>query len=293
MRSHSIYPNIKFPRSVRFVLGPALGVAIAIWGTGGLRPATAVIHEQPQPTSGPSYRIAQGFNPPDGRGMPGRREGGGTRGGIVIHGTPPIALIPPSNLGTTLTGHPTFFFYVPAETGGMNAEFQLLTDQGDLVYQAMIPLPFEEGILSLPLPESMADLELQRDYQWFFSVVVLPDDPSGDINLSGWVHRRSPDPSLTQQLEAALPADQPGLYGAAGIWHEALDVLAALRLADPQNVTLQSQWTVLLESVDLGAIAPKPLLGSLLPSEPLPQMESYQAPDNRGYYRREEGGETR
>lgn len=206
--------------------------------------------------------LAQGFSPPDGRGMPGRREGGGTRGGILIQGTPPTALIPSSNLGTTLSGHPTFYFYVPIETAGLNAELVLLDNEGNTLYQAIAPLPSQEGIVRVPLPSDVT-LEPERLYQWFFSVVVSEDDPSANIILSGWVRRVPENPELMQQLAAIAPSERPAAYADAGLWYEALNSLAELHQSNPTDPTVQSQWEALLRSVDLGAIAPQPLLPAL------------------------------
>jgi hypothetical protein len=206
--------------------------------------------------------VAEGFSPPDGRGMPGRREGGGTRGGLIIEGTPPTALVPASNVGTTLAEHPTLYFYVPTETAGLNTEVILLDNDGNTVYQTSTLLPSEEGIVSLSLPPDVT-LEPEHLYQWIFSVVVSEDDPSANIILSGWIRRIAETPELAQQLAAIAPSEHPTIYADAGLWYEALNSLAELRRNDPDNAAVELQWSALLESVELGAITSKPLLSNL------------------------------
>lgn len=204
--------------------------------------------------------IAQGFSPPGGRGMPGRREGGGTRGDLVFQGVPPTALIPTSNLGITMSTHPTLYFYVPIETAGLNVDLVLLDSEGNTVYEIRAPLPTQEGIVSIPLPAHV-NLEPERLYQWFFAVEVSADEPSSNIILNGWLRRAPENPEFVQQLATLTPQDQASAYTYAGLWYEALHSTAELRRADPGNAAIEAQWQALLEMVDLGAIATQPLLG--------------------------------
>jgi len=213
------------------------------------------------PSANPDLRLAQGFIP-NADGMPGRREGGGTRGQLTFADSPPTALIPKSNLGATLAASPTLYFYVPEETAGLEAEVLLMDGDGNTVYQAVAPLPAQAGVVSVPLPADLA-LEPERFYQWFFSVLISQDDPSANIILSGWLWRVPADSELATSLAGLPLAEQPTAYTEAGLWFDALNSIAELRRANPGDATAQGQWAALLEAVELEAIAPQPLLSDL------------------------------
>lgn len=198
---------------------------------------------------------------PSGRGMPGRREGGGTRGGCLAQQPTLTALMPSTNSGTTLAEQPTFFWYVPENTAAA-AEFVLLNAENQPIYQVTLPISSQAGILSLTLPadRSSPSLTLNQPYRWYFSLICDPLDRSADSFTSGWIERIQPTPALTQALSTATPDQKPALYAEAGLWYDALTSIATLRQADPQNPDLITQWQTLLNSVDLTSIVDQPLL---------------------------------
>ncbi|MFM7423395.1 MAG: DUF928 domain-containing protein [Elainella sp.] len=197
------------------------------------------------------------YTPPD-QGLPGRREGGGTRGGCLVQQPHLTALMPESNLGLTLAARPSFFWYVP-QTAAV-AEFVLLDANNTELYKTQVPLAKQAGIMQFTLPETAPALQVNQSYRWFFSLVCEPLDRSADVFVSGWVKRVEYDPGTSQALVAATPAGQTGLYAEAGLWYDALATLADLRRTQPQNPTLINQWQALLQSVGLTQIAELPLL---------------------------------
>jgi len=271
MRSHS--PHSQSPQGFRpWPIVGSFPLLLVLLGMGGFASRGVALNSVLPNTQGQQIAVveptiperalmAQAFTP-DPRGMPGRREGGGTRGTLAVMEIPPTALIPATNLGTTLSAHPTLYFYVPAETGGLTAEFMLLDSQGETLYHVSAPLPSQEGIVSVPLPTDLS-LESERNYQWFFSVEISENDPSANIILSGWVWRVPENPALMQDIEAIALADQPKAYAEAGLWYDAVTALVNLQQANPGSATVQGQWTTLLESVALQDIASKPLLDAL------------------------------
>lgn len=204
--------------------------------------------------------LAQEYTP-SGRGMPGRREGGGTRGGCLAQQPSLTALMPSTNSGTTLTEHPTFFWYIPENTAAA-AEFVLLTADNQTVYQTTLPITNQSGIISLALPAdgSIPALILDQSYRWYFSLICDPLDRSADTFTSGWVQRIQPTPPLTQALATAAPEQQPTIYAQAGIWYDAVATLATLRQTQPQDTALLTQWHTLLKSVGLDPIINYPLV---------------------------------
>jgi hypothetical protein len=196
------------------------------------------------------------YKPPD-QGLPGRREGGGTRGGCLTQQPGLTALMPESNLGLTLAERPSFFWYVP-QTAAVAAEFVLLDANNTELYKTQVPLAQQAGVVRFTLPEAAPSLQVNQSYRWFFSLVCEPLDRSADIFVSGWVKRVETN-GLSDALVATMPGGQTELDG-NGLWYDALANLAALRQAQPQNTTLVNQWQALLQSVGLPQIADRPLL---------------------------------
>jgi hypothetical protein len=180
---------------------------------------------------------------------------------------PPIpltALIPNSNTGITLSGYPTFLFYIPdANLEGVEGEFVLYNEKDEKIYTKNIILKEQDSdnILSVELPGSKAlpPLEIGKSYYWVFSILFDKVDRSANSDVVGWIKRIEPNSELKHKLETAVVQEKPAIYAANGIWYEALSSLAKLRCSAPNNVTLASDWQSLLQQVGLPEIATKPL----------------------------------
>lgn len=74
--------------------------------------------------------------------------------------------------------------------------------------------------------------------------------------------------ALTSQLESQLKTatiEDYVVYSAGGIWYDAVASLAALRLANTQNVLHNGEWSELLESrgVGLNQLTQEPIIGEV------------------------------
>ncbi len=211
----------------------------------------------------PTEVLAQQFMPPD-RGLPGRREGGGTRGGC-LHGQVPlaglVALMPDSNFGQTTQDQPTLYWYTPPMSAD-EAELVVLDDNDDEVYRSTINLPESGGIVNLTLP-AVGDrslLDLNKDYHWYFSLVCDPMDRSGDIFVEGWIQRVEPSDDLSRRLVVARSEQERAIaYAESGIWYDALGSVATSRQSSPGDPAASASWATLLESIGLDSLAAQPL----------------------------------
>lgn len=209
----------------------------------------------------PITALAQDYVPPN-RGLPGRREGGGTRGcwtSAVPGGQNRLtAIVPSQNLGYTLSEYPTFFVYVPAAYAekAAAAELILTDDQDTEIYRTSFSTGNQSGILriSLPAEANMAPLEIGRDYHWSFALVCDPNDPSGNLVVDSWIQRVQPSAELAAAIATTSPADLPALYARSGIWYEAIASLTD-PYRQPTDGAIVSQWQNLLNSVGLSNIA--------------------------------------
>ncbi|MBL1173938.1 DUF928 domain-containing protein [Pantanalinema sp. GBBB05] len=210
------------------------------------------------------------FQPPK-RGMPGRREGGGTRDPLAcVRGKPSrlMALLPTTNLGLTVTDYPRFFWYMP-QTKAKLAEFTLFEVDENLedrqpVYQTTFNIAgaASGGIASFQLPTQakMAGLKVGKDYRWTVSLICDPSNRMRDIEIEGWVQRVAVDPKLTKQLTRATVSDRIQLLANNGLWFDTVTTLAAERTAHPTDPALKTSWTELLQSIQLDAIADQPFI---------------------------------
>ncbi|MGE5658375.1 MAG: DUF928 domain-containing protein [Actinomycetota bacterium] len=214
------------------------------------------------------------FEPPQ-RGVPGRREGGGTRGGDCKFDPKEVtAIIPKTTMGRTLAANPTFWFYLPAAldktveivlTDEANALPDKLNKQ-DLYSQRFRLITKTPGVVSVTLPsqDNSPILETGKNYHWVMSIHCDTDDPSADIFVAGWVQRVDATPTLVSELQQASPRDRFNLYAQAGLWYEALTTLAELRSSAPNDTALAQKWGELLKSVELDKIAQQPFVQSQL-----------------------------
>lgn len=185
----------------------------------------------------------------DGQTLAGDRQGGGSRGDDLIMASHLNALIPKTNLGTTVDGHPTFWFHVPYGTNMVNhATFRLLDEDQNSVLTAPISVSFSgtPGLVSVTLPTTEKKLEIGQKYHWFFELECDADNPSKNPRVNGWVQRVAPIPGIEPDDYIA--------YAEQGIWYNALTPLARMRQQNGLNLTLQNDWVDLLKAVDLESL---------------------------------------
>jgi Domain of Unknown Function (DUF928) len=215
--------------------------------------------------------------PPPDNGAPTQREGAASRGPCVGASKSLTALVPlvkhtsvPQNaagvvLGKTAASHPSLWFYVPYTlTSDHPLEFVLQDEAGKEIYStALKASETKPGVVGFKLPTSVPALESGKRYRWFFSVYCNQDSP---VIVTGFLDRVALNPSLVDQLEQATATEKVALYRKSDLWHEALTTLAELRRQNPEEAQLKAEWTDLLQSIGLKAIAPEPLTAILTQS---------------------------
>ena len=223
---------------------------------------------------GIANRRAFGFVPPN-RGIPGRREGGGTRGDECTQGNLSrlVALMPEKSLGLTTESYPQFFWFIP-KTKARFVEFKLYdVDKQNVnrtpIYQTMFTITGEPGIASLTLPSEagIPPLESGRDYRWSLSLVCNPENRTrDDIRVFGGVERVSLNLYDASRLEHLSQRDRLSIYEDRGLWIDALTTLASLHACYPTDTELSTHWAALLEAVKLQDYAGQPLMQQCLHS---------------------------
>lgn len=208
----------------------------------------------------PLLAIAQEYQPPK-RGIPGRREGAGTRGTCLRGPKLLMPLTPSDSFSTTVSSSPTFFWYVP-KTAAQTAEFALLDENDRTLYKTTVGLSNTPGIISVTVPASTTAsvLAVGKDFYWQLSILCDPTQPSINPFVEGVVQRTKPATALTNQLKKATLSERATLYASNGIWQDAIATLAQARCAKPQDQSALASWTRLLQSVKLEDYAQTPLV---------------------------------
>ncbi len=212
-----------------------------------------------------SPALAQAYRPPSGLGAPARRESAGTRGCAFGNPASLIALMPEDNVGWTTEEHPSFYWYMPLNQASfVRFTLEQVTPGGDpvLIYQKSFEVTGDSGIMRMQLPESAEVPPLQEGdrYRWQVAIFCNPASAKGDLQVEGWVERHTPDGELQARLDQAMEDEKGGLYAEQGYWFDAVDELATRYRNHADDVDLQQNWAMLLDSVGLGVIAPQPFL---------------------------------
>jgi hypothetical protein len=168
--------------------------------------------------------------------------------------------MPKTNIGLTVAQKPTFWFRV-SKTSVQEAKFNLLNATGEtIIYDKTFPLTNTGEVISFTLPDDAPALEVGKEYQWELVVNCDPFDPNGNPRVRTAIKRVEPNSNLVSKLAQAQLNERPDVYAQEGIWIDALSTLAKLRVANPNDTELQDEWTSLLDSVGLKAIATVPVV---------------------------------
>lgn len=237
---------------------PALVVSLVglVNLTSYLTPAQAqIIH---------TIKIAADQTPP-GNGDPDGRKPTGTRGPCENTNTPFTPLLPVTNSGFsgyTLTGHPTFWFYVPYKTGSVSSgKFVLEDREGNTFYRTSFTLPNKPGFVSISIPNTAKPLNSKEQYKWALKLDCASTD-SGQPNFvihSGLVEKVDM-PNLETELKTAKVEDRINLYVKNSIWYDVSSDLAQIH-SRPQA------WRDLLKAIGLEQLEQEPIAGAVLPLE--------------------------
>ena len=217
-----------------------------------------------------NWRIGEGstsaYEPPPDIGSPRRTESGSTRPTLLICTKPYnptlTAFIPKNTDGAlTVESHPTFFAYLPPNAGE-TVEFALQDLDYRDIYRIKFPFPKTSGIISFKLPNTVPDLEVGKTYRWTISI-ICPAQKDGfreEHWVSAKIGRIELRPPIATELQKLQPRDRAKFYQQYKIWHEALTTLAELRLVNPDNSQLNTEWKQLLDSAGLSEFSELPMV---------------------------------
>jgi hypothetical protein len=177
-------------------------------------------------------------------GIPARRVAAGTRG-VGAAQPQPLALTPES-VGLTLESQPNlYWFLLTASPTSVRIDVSD-TDAMQTLHSVTLRAPLRAGMHVLKLSENGIRLEPDRHYEWWLTPLGTDAPASG-----GLLARVTPDAELRAALAAAEPAERLRLLAAAGIWHDALDLLSRSIAARPSDAELRRARAGLFEQQGL------------------------------------------
>ena len=216
--------------------------------------------------------------------LPENREGGGIRGDCIADNNPntvPIALVPKSGVGTTISQYPTIFWYMP-KTKAWGVQVIVRDANNKEVYS--IKYPFAKypqtrinpengksitegfvvgspGIMSFTLPASsgLSGLEMGEEYHWQLSLMCDEIDRSGDFYINGGFQRVEDTSGLASRIQQLPMEERFAMYVDKRLWYEALGTLIEMRREKPNDRNLIEAWDKLLKSAALDNALGEPL----------------------------------
>lgn len=193
------------------------------------------------------------YRPPKGKVREQTRKAGGSRGcKLPLNGTITL-LVPQDHTATTISAHPTFFWYLSQKLS-LPLRFTLLEPgKKPILTKEIEPKP---GIVALKLPQDTAPLEVGKTYRWTVTVVCNPSKPSRNLFAQAWIERVSL-PTEAQLSNNTKDTSSCSLsYARAGIWYDALSCSYTTLVKNQNNHNNSwQQFQSLLKEIDLAYLA--------------------------------------
>ncbi|MEM1253457.1 MAG: DUF928 domain-containing protein [Cyanobacteria bacterium P01_H01_bin.21] len=202
------------------------------------------------------------FIPPEDSGQPRTNRAGGRRGQLCNNSmpTPSLTLLmPPTNQGNTTAAHPTFLAYLP-QTTAKQVFLSLEDEDNNYVYHTTFESPEAAGIVNFSIPETAPVLEIDKYYKVSLAMICGEILDPNDLVIEGWIKRIAPDMFTELPPSQETPLELGAWYARNGVWFDAVQMLADLRIAEPNNLDAIAAWKELLQSVGLDTMGTLPLL---------------------------------
>lgn len=192
-----------------------------------------------------------GFVPPLEDGAPTHTRGGATRDPSCDA----LQVLPEDSRGLTAASRPMVQAYFQ---GGVKQVWLKIESVDGSEYYEYEPdeyfaLPEGKGFASVPLPETLDTLTLDKQYVW--SMALLCSNPLGPASpvVRGSIRR------VSTRLEAAEMSgmsllEKANAYGRAGLWYDFIATLTQMKLESPDDMQVAYDWEASLRAEGLDTI---------------------------------------
>lgn len=244
--------NIKI-KSLLSILGSTIALSSVI---GAVVPVNAQPNSNRDKNNRESVTITN-------NGLPSHRRDGGTRSSCLVNSQEFVALVPDTTVSLTASANPKLYFHVPQTNQSQTIEFILRDRQDRLIYETLIETKGRSGIMSVEIPFSLVaqakSVGDNTDYRWYLSNICNQKKRSQDIVLQGWIERIQLSKITQEKLAELSPIEQANFYQQQGIWYDALSIAVNQLKTQPENI-LETQWSELLDQIDLEEFVTKPII---------------------------------
>lgn len=167
-----------------------------------------------------------------------RRSDAGTTRGCSGGDLPLTVLASRNYIGRTTEQHPTFAWFVPADSASKSMRFAIYewVLGGKPKVIRTLSLPSTAGIMKLsPFAKNEPGLQPGKQYLWQVVIQCDPDNPSGDLVSQTSLEVVTMPTSVQSKLSRAVnPAEKANLYAEEGFWYDALS--EALKQAEASKL---------------------------------------------------------
>ena len=201
------------------------------------------------------------------------RRGGISRGEecpseMIASVTPPVdETVNGDVAATTYFGtatHPIFYISTPQLPKTtlkltIQVEDEAVADFESTLYEVEYVIDGQPGIVGLKTPTTLPPLEIDTLYRWQVSVFCAPDSENplavdDSMVLTGGVIQRVED------IASTSPQEQLDRYVEAGIWQDALAIVAETYYQNPNNASAAQDWSDLMDTAELPQLKAKPIV---------------------------------
>lgn len=234
--------------AIACMLSPCIAVSVQSTeqqGKKGKTAETLTRPQQPQPTEEEDETENLDFSS---TGRPGQQTAGESRGACANVVQPIRAVLPESNSGKTVFGHPRFWVHFPELfTKKAEVEFIIQDESRKDIWRSRSPLNSATGYQGFALPKTENPLEIGQWYRWYVKVYCEQQVASLQY-VQGWVKRIPLSSKLYLKLQEHPPQNHHLVYGNHRIWYDATDQLLNLYHCNPQSVALEKDWQNLIRA---------------------------------------------
>lgn len=204
-------------------------------------------------TAGAADEPSITYTPPAEAGPAVRIDGIGTRS--TGPAAPSLYMLAPVHVGLTTKDQPTVYWYLskPVQT---RVELAIVQSKKIIpIFDVKVGDSGQAGVQRFRFADHNLKLAPGIEYRCTVALVLDRQSRSKDVVASCVIKRIEPLSSLTSRLASAQPSEAAFIYASEGIWFDAMDALAGLIDANPDNAKFRRQRAALLEQVQLADAA--------------------------------------
>lgn len=155
-----------------------------------------------------------------------------SKSSVIRCGTDPEGVInllaPDDHVANTVSGHPTFFWYVePSDIEQPYlVSFTLIQSEAiEPIIEAKLRVN-QSGLVQFKTPSNIPQLEMGKEYQWTVSLVRNAQHPSQNPYAYAWLKRVPLLPLLKQKLATVRGNfERSSVYANSGLWYDTLSTI--------------------------------------------------------------------